>query len=32
LIGIGNMRLGQGSEAMRPSQPQKMSGRQGEAG
>ena len=32
LIGSGNMRLGQGSEAMRPSQPQKMGGRQGEAG
>jgi len=32
LIGSGNMRLGQGSEAMRPSQPQEKGRRQGEAG
>jgi hypothetical protein len=32
LIGSGNIRLGQGSEAWRPTQPQKMSVRQGRAG
>jgi hypothetical protein len=32
LIGSGNMRLGQWSEAMRPSQPQEKGRRQGEAG
>ena len=32
LICSGNIRLGQGSEAMRPTQPQNKGGRQGEAG